>query len=130
MAHLIRRTLSTKSYCISPQEASTREQWPLEKENDEREMSYLIYASSFTEKLESLFTSKDRGHELVGLALARRWQAGACLNGGESDGASETRGSCQPLSNAAVNRKEKIRPLCMEAKARKDPDGFRSDISG
>jgi hypothetical protein len=53
---------------------------PLEKESNEPEMSYLIYASSFTEKPESLFTSKDRGHELVG--LARRWQAGACLNGG------------------------------------------------
>jgi hypothetical protein len=38
----------------------------------------------------------------------------------ENDGAtSETRGSCQPLSNAAVNYKEKIRPPCMEASLEK-----------
>jgi len=37
----------------------------------------------------------------------------------ENDGASETRGSCQPLSNAAVNWKENIRPLCMEASLEK-----------
>jgi hypothetical protein len=37
----------------------------------------------------------------------------------ESDGAGETRGSCQPQSNAAVNCKENIRPLGMEASVEK-----------
>lgn len=37
----------------------------------------------------------------------------------ENDGASETRGSCQPLSNAAVNCRENIRPPSMEASLEK-----------
>jgi hypothetical protein len=38
----------------------------------------------------------------------------------ESDGASETRGSCQSLSNAAVICRENVRPLCR--KQASDPD--------